>query len=398
MIPISSDAAQINRIITQLINLMTTITRFNLGKCFHENEAIRQKKYDTLLTFQPLLSPVSGVSEEVRELEEYARQFEGTGRASRAGGRGNGRDSVMTVTSSGQSDSSGDTLRPSPSLTASPGELRTSYRAGLPSLPPVLAPPQHTELRDGAGAVYTKMRPVFHHTGGLNDGRRRSDYYSFSSQGGFFRAGSSEQPPSEPRATEANCSVSDRINQMERLTRPAPVTGTRTRTPGVEDEFHLSKSVPNLLSENTAEGPGQADRQKEPETELDSQEPSFTYLDPEKKLKVTDNTLKLIQKQAVLDYYTRQKKSSLDLTKEAKKVAHNRSAEESGETGDRAESTNSSFDSERGRFLRSVSQGSLSGLSATFQSSESFSVSKHTSPAKLSAASSPGQPSQVNIC
>ena len=368
------------------------------------------KKYDTLLAFQPLLSPVSGVSEEVRELEEYARQFEGTGRASRAGGRGNGRDSVMTVTSSGQSDSSGDTLRPSPSLTASPAELRTSYRAGLPSLPPVLASTsQHTELRDGAGSVYTKMRPVFHHTGGLNDGRRRSDYYSFSSsQGGFFRPGvngASEQSSAEPRATEANCSslqqscsVSDRINQMERLARPAPVTVARTRTPGVEDEFHLSKSVPNLLSENTAETP---DRQKEPgpETEpaLDSQEPSFTYLDPEKKLKVTDNTLKLIQKQAVLDYYTRQKKSSLDLTKEAKKVAHNRSAEESGETGDRAESSNSSFDSERGRFLRSVSQGSLSGLSATFQSSESFSVSKQPSPASKLSASSPGQPSQVNI-
>ena len=342
---------------------------------------------------------MSGVTEEVRELEEYARQFEGTGRASRAGGRGNGRDSVMTVTSSGQSDSSGDTLRPSPSITSSPGELRTSYRAGLPSLPPVLPTSQHTELRDGAGAVYTKMRPVFHHTGGLNDGRRRSDYYSFSgSQGGFFRPGASEQPPSEPRATEANCSVSDRINQMERLARPTQVNGTRTRTPGVEDEFHLSKSVPNLLSENTAETSGQADRQKaEPETELDSQEPSFTYLDPEKKLKVTDNTLKLIQKQAVLDYYTRQKKSSLDLTKEAKKVAHNRSAEESGETGDRAESTNSSFDSERGRFLRSVSQGSLSGLSATFQSSESFAVSKQLSPATKLSASSPGQPSQVNI-
>ena len=370
--------------------------------------------------FQPLLSPVSGVSEEVKELEEYARQFEGTGRASRAGARTSGRDSVMTVTSSGQSDSSGDTLRPSPSFTSSPADLRTSYRAGLPSLPPVLSSSQHTELRDGAGAVYTKMRPVFHHTTSLNDGRRKSDYYSFSSsQGGFFKPGNgASESPAEPRATEVNCSslqqscsVSDRINQMERLTRPAPSHApaispvVRTRTPGVtEDEFHLSKSVPNLLSDSTEQA-AQADRQKEPgpaETEQEGQEPSFTYLDPEKKLKVTDNTLKLIQKQAVLDYYTRQKKSSLDLTKEAKKVAHNRSGEESSETGgaEGRESTNSSFDSERGRFLRSVSQGSLSGMSATYQSSESFSLPKQTSSptgSKHSASHSQAA-QQVNIC
>ena len=374
--------------------------------------------------FQPLLSPVSGVSEEVKELEEYARQFEGTGRASRAGARTSGRDSVMTVTSSGRSDSSGDTLRPSPSFTSSPADLRTSHRAGLPSLPPVLAPSQHTELRDGTGAVYTKMRPVFHHTpAGLNDGRRKSDYYSFSSsQGGFFKPGLANgtsdavSASAEPRTTEANCStlqqscsVSDRINQMERLARPAPaISVVRTRTPGVtEDEFHLSKSVPNLLSDSTeASGAqAQADRQKEtgPETEqalLDSQEPSFTYLDPEKKLKVTDNTLKLIQKQAVLDYYTRQKKSSLDLTKEAKKVAHNRSGEDSSETGgtEGRDSSNSSFDSERGRFLRSISQGSLSGMSATYQSSEGFPTPKQTSPASSKLSASHSQTSQqVNI-
>ena len=365
---------------------------------------------------------MSGVSEEVKELEEYARQFEGTGRASRAGTRISGRDSVMTVTSSGRSDSSGDTLRPSPSFTSSPADLRTSHRAGLPSLPPVLASSQHTELRDGTGAVYTKMRPVFQHTAsGLNDGRRKSDYYSFSSsQGGFFKPGlgngtsDAVSSSAEPRTTEANCStlqqscsVSDRINQMERLTRPAPaISVVRTRTPGVtEDEFHLSKSVPNLLSDSTEAAGAQADRQKEtgPETEqalLDSQEPSFTYLDPEKKLKVTDNTLKLIQKQAVLDYYTRQKKSSLDLTKEAKKVAHNRSGEDSSETGgtEGRESSNSSFDSERGRFLRSISQGSLSGMSATYQSSESFPTPKQTSPASSKLSASHSQTSQqVNI-
>jgi hypothetical protein len=32
---------------------------------------------------------------------------------------------------------------------------------------------------------------------------------------------------------------------------------------------------------------------------------SFSYLDPDKRLRVSDNTLKLIQKQALLDYYER---------------------------------------------------------------------------------------------
>ena len=197
---------------------------------------------------------MSSVSEEVKELEECTRQFEGTGRANRAGEQ----------TSRDSSDSSRDTLRPSTSSTSSPADLRTLQTAGLPSLPPVLASSQHTELRDGTGAVYTKMRPVFHNTpAGLNDDCRKSDYYSFSSsQGGFFKpslgngASDAVSASAEPRPTEDNCStlqqscsVSDRINQMERLAEPAPaISVVRTRTSGVtEDEFHLSKSVPNLL-------------------------------------------------------------------------------------------------------------------------------------------------------
>merc|ERR1719445_2785896 len=173
---------------------------------------------------------------------------------------------------------------------------------------------------------------------------------------------------------------------MERLARPAPVTVARTRTPGVEDEFHISKSVPNLLSENTAETP---DRQKEPgpETEpaLDTQEPSYTYLDPEKKLKVTDNTLKLIQKQAVLDYYTRQKKSSTDLTKLTKRAESSLRSEE-GEDVEREGSKNSSFESER-CFIRSISQGSLSQLSQSYQNSESYNSSSTGPLAKIGSHS-----------
>ena len=183
--------------------------------------------------FQPLLLPMSSVSEELKELEEYARQFE----ANTA--RNSGRDSVMTVTSSGGSYSAGDTLRPSPTF--------TSHRAGLPSLPPVLTSSQHTEQRDGSQGEFFKL--------GLGNGTSDSESISDSA---------------EPRNAKGNCStlqqsfsISDRITQIERLAGPGPaISVIRTRIPEVtEDEFRLSKSEPNLLSDSTeaAGAQGQAD-------------------------------------------------------------------------------------------------------------------------------------------
>lgn len=45
-------------------------------------------------------------------------------------------------------------------------------------------------------------------------------------------------------------------------------------------------------------------------TELIDHAENFGYLDPDKRLRVSDNTLKLIQKQALLDYYQRHSKTS----------------------------------------------------------------------------------------
>ena len=61
-----------------------------------------------------------------------------------------------------------------------------------------------------------------------------------------------------------------------------------------------SKSVPNLTNNNSNSGTGE-DAPGTPSAD----ETSFSYLDPDKRLRVTDNTLKLIQKQALLDYYER---------------------------------------------------------------------------------------------
>ena len=95
----------------------------------------------------------------------------------------------------------------------------------------------------------------------------------------------------------------------------------------------LSKSVPNLAAEEK--------REAAMEQEAGYQPPSYIYLDPDKKMKVTDNTLKLIQKQAVLDYYERQKKSDPSKDESISKPA----SPESQNVGR--------------KFARSVSQGSL---------------------------------------
>ena len=67
-----------------------------------------------------------------------------------------------------------------------------------------------------------------------------------------------------------------------------------------EDALTHSKSVPNLSTEKQAlEGGQDVDENGSPV------ENSFSYLDPEKRLRVSDNTLKLIQKQALRDYFDR---------------------------------------------------------------------------------------------
>ena len=302
--------------------------------------------------FQAVAGPSPGA--EVRELEEYARQYEVTGRGSRAARAtpGSGRDSVMTITSSvlsGQSDSSADTLRPPVSLSSSQSELANTREESS----------QQSSQQSGQ-QMYTRMRPIFHQ--GYNDGRRKSDFYSFTSSysGGHQAMAESLYPA---------CSVSDRINQMERLSRQSERINNNnndTMEPSLklcsDEEYNISKSVPNLLSEEETS-----------ESIMETEPPSYTYLDPEKKLKVTDNTLKLIQKQAVLDYYTRQKKSSTDLTK-LTKSPHSPQRSEEGEDVEKEGSKNSSFESER-CFIRSISQGSLSQLSQSYQNSESYNSS-----------------------
>ena len=67
------------------------------------------------------------------------------------------------------------------------------------------------------------------------------------------------------------------------------------------DETALSKSVPNL-----ADG---TDDNK-PVSSYSNEDANYSFLDPEKKHKVPDNTLKKIQKQALLDYFERHNNSN----------------------------------------------------------------------------------------
>ena len=323
--------------------------------------------------------------EEVRELEEYARQYEVTGRGSRAARAtpGSGRDSVMTITSSvlsGQSDSSADTLRPPVSLSSSHSELTNtetreepSHQSGHPNGHQSAQQNGHQSGHQNGHQLYTRMRPIFHQ--GYNDGRRKSDFYSFTSSYSGGQQAESLYPA---------CSVSDRINQMERLSRQSEKINNNNLDCSLkmcsDEDYNISKSVPNLLSEEETS-----------ESMMETESPSYTYLDPEKKLKVTDNTLKLIQKQAVLDYYTRQKKSSTDLTK-LTKTPHSPQRSEEGEDVEKEGSKNSSFESER-CFIRSISQGSLSQLSQSYQNSESYNSSS-TGPLALAKI---GSPSPTNV-
>jgi len=101
-------------------------------------------------------------------------------------------------------------------------------------------------------------------------------------------------------------------------------------------------------------------------------------------MKVTDNTLKLIQKQAVLEYYERQKKSTVDLTKEEKTTSPKIEIQDIIEDSKNVD--------QHKRFLRSISQGSLS---LSYPSSESE-IMSHTNTNPIGKRS-PSQSSLTSI-
>lgn len=83
-----------------------------------------------------------------------------------------------------------------------------------------------------------------------------------------------------------------------------------------QDPISHSKSVPNLVNQNDNGNPAdESTTSCSPEDT--NHQASFSYLDPDKRLRVTDNTLKLIQKQALLDYYERHNSSMGKSKKEA---------------------------------------------------------------------------------
>lgn len=258
---------------------------------------------------------------------------------------------------------------------------RSSQKLSYVPFPSASLKPMSNELTESL--ICTRMKPILY---GSNDTRRKSDFYSLSDYKGYSKQQDlheeeklGHQPPaaaSRENNLQSNSSmadesdfcpvanplqppsVNDRINQIEQFAR-----ATKQRS---EDDYHLSKSVPNLVSENAISS------QTESVESLDNDryhaQPNYTYLDPEKKMKVTDNTLKLIQKQAVLEYYERQKKSSVDLTKEEKASSPKIQSQDNIED-------NKNADQQR-RFLRSISQGSLT---LSYPGSESE-IMSHTNP------------------
>lgn len=402
-----------------------------------------------------VLSQVSGKSDDVNELEEYAKKYEAIQRQSSRRTSASttpiidqlrresqqtsfwsqalhgsetdmsGRESVITTSSSiptntspngresvtsAKSDSSGETLRGdmtqlcqssgNTSKSTSPchrsqhheylqnhenykpdntRRTRSSQKLSYVPFSSASLKPMSNELTEST--ICTRTKPILY---GSSDNRRKSDFYSLSDYRGFYKQPDlhgEEKPGHQPPAVASRennlqsnssmadesdfCpvanplqppSVNDRINQIEQFART-----TKQRS---EDDYHLSKSVPNLVSENAISS------QNESVESLDNDryhaQPNYTYLDPEKKMKVTDNTLKLIQKQAVLEYYERQKKSSVDLTKEEKSTSPKIESQDNIEDSKNVD--------QHKRFLRSISQGSLT---LSYPSSESE-IMSHT--------------------
>ena len=283
------------------------------------------------------------MSSEAAELEEYARKYEAIGRQSsnrraststtpiidqlrKENGHANafwpgegrdGRESVLTTASqvnitrwpivfrniypkvSGRSDSSGETLGGGSSSGSSPRGDYVRMRA---------APRNHksNNLRNNSGKIVFSpgLAPTHELSEEFPKSRRCSDFFAnmpacrtpMEEEGDYCPPMPREDPDGSP-------------------------------CPG------LSKSVPNLAAEE----------KREAALEQESyQPPSYIYLDPDKKMKVTDNTLKLIQKQAVLDYYERQKKSDPSKDESISKPGSPESQNGAGR-----------------KFVRSVSQGSL---------------------------------------
>ena len=69
-----------------------------------------------------------------------------------------------------------------------------------------------------------------------------------------------------------------------------------------ESEYKDLKRFPLQTYPSNSSMPGVGPQYQDPNMTPDN---SFSYLDPDKRLRVSDNTLKLIQKQALLDYYQR---------------------------------------------------------------------------------------------
>ena len=286
------------------------------------------------------MSQPSGKSDDVNELEEYAKKYEAIQRQSSRRtsasttpiidqlrresqyssfwsqalpgleADSNGRESVVTTMSSvppnispngrdsvtsGKSDSSNETLRvdatqlsqssENASKSSSPCQrsqhhehsnhenfrpevgrkMRSSQKLSLLQFSSTSLKPLPNELKESSVSLRTKSAGY-----GPSDNRRKSDFYSLCDYRGIYKQQdlhgeekAGHQPPAV-RARENNLqsnssmadesetspvanssqppSVNDRINQIEQF--------ARTSKQRSEDDYHLSKSVPNLVSEN----------------------------------------------------------------------------------------------------------------------------------------------------
>lgn len=222
-------------------------------------------------------------------------QLRRDGESAPADGAAGVRDSISTVVTHSSSNSSNETLRWHGSYSDISVTSSAGRHAGHPAesaahvvhSAKVQAPQRHNSESVLYYEHQQQPQPQQQHSTG--------NYKTINRMGGWnqrvierknqWNAQSSKQPAlaEEPVETPAPLSVAERIHQLE----------------------WQSKSVPNLAQRPAAKSQQSPASPASPASPTPREPERYTFLDPDKRMKVADPTLKAIQKQALMSYYER---------------------------------------------------------------------------------------------
>ena len=243
-----------------------------------------------------------------------------------------GRDSVTTVVTNSSSNSSNETLRWHGSysdisvMSGSSSRIGDGQERGPSGLVVHSAKVQAPQRHNSESVLYYAAAATAENPSnaaaaakpqanrGWNHRVERNNQWNNSQQQqqqptAPYRSAAAEEvkddgPRSPPIDTSQPPSVAERIHQLERQSRSVP-----NLSRGI-DKNPLHRSRPSLTLANggqsiNVDASAQSAASATPKESAKDDATKYTYLDPEKRLRVADPTLKAIQKQALLSYYER---------------------------------------------------------------------------------------------